>query len=76
MSRYVEETILLDNQRFNSAVQGSTLGPRSAMVLSQAPTTMTHGTMGSNNSIHLPQVSTQVSTGNALLNVLQVRRGM
>jgi len=76
MSRYVEETILLDNQRFNSAVQASTLGPRSAMVSSQAPTTITLGTMGSNNSMHLPQVPTQVSTGNALLNVLQVRRGM
>lgn len=74
----MEETILLDKQRFNSATgtsQLNTLGPRSAMVSSQAPTAINHGAMGSSNNTHFSQVSTQVSTGNALLNVLQVRRG-
>ena len=80
-SRYVEETIHLDNQRFNTATSQSAAndGPRSAMVSSdptQAPTSIAHGAMGRSTTTHFPHVSREVSTSNALLNVLQGRRGI
>ena len=78
----MDETICLDNQRFNPSMSQSNFaseGPRSAMVSSQAaqtPTANTHGIMGvTSTTTHFPQVSREISTGNALLNV-QGRRGL